>query len=68
MLSRIAGFLRNTVPNAYCDCCLGTSLGIDLKTVSRETAILVESGDFERLRGPCSYCGSLRDVSTAARS
>ena len=68
MPSRIAGFLRNTVPNAYCDYCLATSLGIDLKSVSRETAILVESGDFERLRSPCSYCGGVRDVSTAARS
>ena len=68
MPSRIAGFLRNTAPNAYCDYCLATSLGIDLKTVSGETAILVERRDFERPRGVCSYCGSVRDVTTAARS
>ena len=59
MPSRIAGFLRNTLPNAYCDRCLSTALGRDLKTVSRETAILTESGDCHRSRLVCSYCGNV---------
>jgi hypothetical protein len=65
MPARIAGFLRNTAPNAYCDHCLATSLGIDVKTVSRETAILAESGQCERSRRTCFYCGSVQTVISA---
>jgi len=36
-----------------------TALGRDLKTVSRETAILTKSGDCHRSRRVCSYCGNV---------
>jgi len=60
--ARIAGFLRNTAPNAYCDTCLSTSLNIDKQVVTRETALLAETRDFERTRRVCSYCGSVQTV------
>ena len=68
MPSRIAVFLGNTRPNAYCDTCLATALGIDVKTVARETAILAEGRDFKRSRTVCFYCGSVQTVITAFAS
>jgi hypothetical protein len=66
MPSRIAGFLRNTAPNAYCERCLSTALRLDVKTVLRETAILANGKHFEHARRVCSYCGSIQNVIGAA--
>jgi len=60
--ARIASFLQNTAPNAYCHTCLSTALRIDVATVARETAVLAEGKDFERARRVCSYCGGVHDV------
>lgn len=68
MPARIASFLRNTTPNAYCDTCLSTALAIDRTVVARETNLLVESGEFVRKRRVCSYCGSVQLVTLAASS
>jgi hypothetical protein len=68
MPARIAGFLRNTAPNAYCDTCLSTSLGIERTTVARETALLATRKEFERARRTCSYCGSVQTVITVRSS
>ena len=68
MPARIAGFLRNTAPNAYCDTCLSTALGIERKAVARETAILAESAQFKQSRRVCSYCGDVQIVIRAAAS
>ena len=65
MPSRIASFLRNTMPNVYCDHCLATALGIDRATVLREIAILTEDRRYERARGVCSLCGTVQNVITA---
>ena len=65
MPARIAGFLRNTAPNWYCDTCLSTALGIDRAVVARETKILGESGKFKQARRLCSYCGSVQAVIAA---
>jgi hypothetical protein len=62
MPARVSGFLRNTAPNAYCDTCLSVALGIDVRTVARETAMLAETAEFERSRRLCSYCGSVQTV------
>ena len=66
MPARIAGFLRNTAPNAYCDTCLSTALGIDQKVVARETKLLVEGGEYARKRRVCSYCGGVQIVTMFA--
>jgi hypothetical protein len=66
--ARIAGFLRNTAPNAYCDTCLSTALAIDRATVARETKLLAESREFTRKRRVCSYCGSVQRVTMVASS
>jgi hypothetical protein len=62
MPARIASFLRNTAPNAYCNTCLSTSLKIDKAIVARETQLLGQSGEFKRARRVCSYCGSVQVV------
>ena len=62
MPARIASFLRNTRPNAYCDACLATSLGIDARVVAREAKLLIESGKYEQARRVCSYCGGVQMV------
>jgi hypothetical protein len=68
--ARIAGFLRNTAPNSYCDTCLSTALGIPLVSVARETKLLARyrRREFERSRGVCSYCGGVHDLITATSS
>ena len=64
--SRIATFLRNTRPNAYCEHCLSTALGIERRTVGREMALLGHQRDFEQARGVCSLCGSVQPLIAAA--
>jgi hypothetical protein len=59
MPARIASFLRNARPNAYCDHCLSTALGLDAKLVARETAMLAREPGFVRSREVCTLCGSV---------
>jgi hypothetical protein len=63
--ARIASFIRNARPNAYCDQCLSTALGIDLRTVARETAMLGHERGFKRSHDVCTYCGTIEPVITA---
>jgi hypothetical protein len=57
MLARIDTFLRNASPNAYCDACLATALGLDRRVVARETALLAKEDRFTRSRDVCTLCG-----------
>ena len=65
MPARISTFLRNASPNAYCDQCLSTALGVDRKVVARETALLVKEEGFSRSRDVCTLCGTTESVITA---
>jgi hypothetical protein len=67
--ARIASFLRNARPNAYCDYCLSTALGIDRRVVARETRMLALEGGFvRRRRDVCTLCGNVESVITATIS
>jgi hypothetical protein len=68
MPARIASFIRNARPNAYCDHCLSTALGIELRTVTRETAMLGREKGFKQSRDVCTYCGTVEPVIMAVAS
>jgi len=60
--ARIASFLRNSAPNAYCDICLATALGLAVTLVARETSILGRESGFTRSRDVCMLCGAVEQV------
>ena len=66
MPARIASFLRNARPNAYCDHCLATALGLDVRVVAKETAMLARERGFVRSRDVCTLCGSVEPSISAS--
>ena len=60
--ARIASFLQNAAPNAYCDICLATALGLAVTLVARETSILGRESGFTRSRDVCMLCAAVEQV------
>jgi hypothetical protein len=67
MPAGIASFIRNAAPNAYCDLCLATALGLPVTLVARETQILGRERGFTRTRDVCTSCGGVEQVIASAQ-
>jgi hypothetical protein len=67
MPARIVSFARDAAPNAYCDICVATALGLPVTLVARETAILSRERGFTRTRDICTLCGAVEQVIASAQ-
>jgi hypothetical protein len=65
MPGRIADFLTVAKPNAYCERCIATALGVDLQFVIEATAGRGRAEGFVRRIAKCTLCGGVKRVIAA---